>query len=92
MLKKIKARILTITKDDMKICSSRVIWAKVVSIESGDVYCVAWAQTPVIFGITGVWRSRAQDAFQKVWECSQNGDEVWLYHAEDKNVNYLEPV
>lgn len=88
-MKKIKARIIEIKKDDMQICSSRVIWAKVED-GNGQVYRVAWAQTPVVVGFTGVWRSRAQHAFPSVWNSCEVGDEVNLYHAEDENFNYIE--
>lgn len=91
MMKKITARILEVTKDDQKICSARVIWAKLEDEKSKQVYRVQWAETPTVIGPTGTWSSRAQYAFIKAWERCEVGNEVWLYHAEDLNLNFFEP-
>lgn len=92
MIKKIKARILQLTKDDMQWCSAMVIWAKLVDEKTGDEYRVSWAKCPSVIGINGTWRSRAQDVFEAVWQKSEVDDEVWLYHAEDENFSYFEPL
>lgn len=90
MTMKRKARIIKITKDDMKVCSSRVIWATLRD-EMGKEYRVAWADSPTIAGVTGFWQSRNSFSFKRAWENCKVGDEVWLYHAEDCNFNYFEP-
>lgn len=92
MIVKIKARILRITKDDMKTCSSRCIWAELVDEKSKEHYHVAWANSPTVIGFLGTWRSRAQDAFESAWEKCNEGDEVWLYHPSDDSFNYFEPL
>lgn len=92
MMKKIKARIKELTKDDMKICSSKVIWANLVDEQTGDKYHVAWAESPMVIGCTGTWRSRAKDVFDAVWQKCEVGDEVWLYHSGDENFTYFEPL
>lgn len=91
-MRTIKARILEMTKDDQKMCSSRVIWATLQDVKSGEKYRVRWAESPMVIGITGVWRSRAIYSFAKSWEKCEIGDEVWLYHAEDDNSNFFEPI
>ena len=91
-MKKIRARILSMTKDDMKFCSARVIWACLEDVENGQKYHVAWAQSPGVIGVTGTWRSRAQDAFSVAWEKCEVDDVVWLYHPTDSNFNYFEPM
>lgn len=91
MLGRCKARITKISKDDMVTCSSRVIWADLTNETNGEKYHVAWADTPSIFGITGIWSSRNKEAFSRAWTCKE-GDEVWLYHAEDSSYNFFEPL
>ena len=90
-MRKITARILEVTKDDQRICSARLIWAKLEDEKSKDVYQVSWAEMPTVIGPTGVWTSRARYAFTKAWDKCKVGDEVWLYHAEDRNLNFFEP-
>lgn len=89
--RKQKARILELSKDDQKVCSSRVIWAKLQVENTGKTYRVCWAETPAIVGPTGVWTSKACHAFDDAWAC-EIGDIVWLYHAEDLNFNFFEPL
>ncbi len=89
---KIKARILTMTKDDMRICSSRCIWAELLDEKTNERYRVAWAQSPMVVGFSGTWRSRAQSVFDSAWQRCNEGDEVWLYHPLDSNFNYFEPI
>ncbi len=89
--RKQKARILELSKDDQKVCSSRVIWAKLQVENTGKTYRVCWAETPAIVGPTGVWKSKACHAFDDAWAC-EIGDIVWLYHAEDLNFNFFEPL
>ena len=90
MMKKCKARISKISKDDMRICSSRVIWAELTD-EANKVFHVAWADTPSVIGVTGNWSSRNKDSFEMAWNRCKIGDEVWLYHVEDSSFNYFEP-
>lgn len=90
-MKRCRARITEISKDDMQICSSRVIRAKFED-NCGNKYQVAWADTPTVIGITGTWDSRNRDAFERAWRSCNVGDEVWLYHAEDSSYNYFEPI
>ncbi len=90
-MKKIMARVLELTKDDQRICSARVIWAKLEDEKSKEVYQVNWAEMPTVIGPTGVWTSKARHAFKGAWEKCKVGDVVWLYHAEDPNVNFFEP-
>ena len=63
MLKKCKARIEKIAKDDIKLCSSRCIWADLRD-ENDVLYHVKWAETPSVVGITGNWSSREPYAFE----------------------------
>lgn len=88
---KCKARITKLSKDDMRICSSRVIWAELED-ESGKKYSVAWADSPTIMGITGNWASRNKDSFLRAWCKSEVGDIVYLYHADDSSYNFFEPI
>lgn len=90
--KKVKARILELVKDDMTICSSRVIFAQLEDITSKNIYKVNWAECPVVIGPKGIWYSKAQNAFKKAWQNCKVGDTVRLYHAEDSNSNYFEPI
>lgn len=92
MMKKIKARIKTLTKDDMKMCSSKVIWAELVDETTGEKYRVAWAECPMVIGVSGTWRSRAKEVFEAVWKKCEIEDEVWLYHSGDENFTYFEPM
>lgn len=92
MMMKIKARILNMTKDDMITCSSKCIWAELLDEKHNVKYRVAWAQSPMVIGFTGTWRSRAQSVFEKTWEKCNEGDVVWLYHPTDNNFNYFEPI
>lgn len=91
MLKKCKARIEKIAKDDIKLCSSRCIWADLRD-ENDVLYHVKWAETPSVVGITGNWSSREPYAFENAWNKCNEGDVVWLYHSDDQNYNYFEPI
>ena len=53
---------------------------------------MSWAECPIVIGPTGIWYSRDQDAFVKAWQNCKEGDTVWLYHAENSNSNYFEPI
>ena len=83
------ARITQIKKDDMTICSSRVIWADLED-NDGQIFHVAWADTPYVIGVTGNWGARNKNSFSLAWKCEE-GDEVWLFHSDDQNHNYFEP-
>lgn len=91
MMKKIKARIISIEKN--QILGSKSIWAK-LELEGNDskVIEVRWGQTPTLFGITGVWRSKAIAHFSDVWEECENNDEVYLYHFADANFNFFHKI
>ena len=88
--KKTIARIIKIKKDDMTICSSRVIWADLED-NNGQKFHVAWADTPSVIGVTGNWATRNKMAFSFAWKCEE-GDEVYLFHSDDQSHNYFEPM
>lgn len=92
MIAKIKARILKMTKDDMRICSSRCIWASLVDETTNKEYHVTWAKTPMVVGFSGMWSSKFPNLFDRAWEKCEVGDEVWLYHPLDSNFNYFVPL
>lgn len=91
MYKKIKARIIKITKDDMVTCSSRVIRAKLED-KHGETYLVSWASSPAVFGPTVRILSRNPSEFDNAWNKCEAGDEVWLYHSTDNDFNFFEPL
>lgn len=86
------ARIQSITKSDMSFCSSRVISAKLVDEETGEVFDVSWASSPTIDGITGLWQSRAKDSFERAWTTCEEGDVVRLFHGKDQNSSYFDII
>lgn len=88
MIGKIKARILSMTKDDMTDCSSKCIQAKLLDERQNKQYNVIWGKAPTVIGCTGTWSSTNPNAFEKVWEKCNVGDMVWF----DPIANYFEPI
>lgn len=91
MYKTIKARIIKITKEDMKFCSTKVIKA-VLKDEKGQECHVSMAFGPTIIGPTVQMISKNLSQFEAVWNRCKEGDEVYLYHSDDANNNYFEPA
>lgn len=84
---KIRARILSIKKDDMKTSSARCIYA-LLEDNTGMKYRITWAKIPTGSGRM-TWASSAQNTFDIVWEHAKCGDHVWLYYPDEPYNSYF---
>lgn len=90
MLTNMKARIISIAKDELDFCSSRTITAELLG-EDGSRYQVKWPKVPAIFGIENVYSSKKPWHFKEAWTSSKVGDEVVLVHGGDDEHAYFIP-
>lgn len=83
------ARVVSIFKDDMRICSSRVIFAD-VETKTGERVKVSWAEIPAMEEMRFFqWRKKAFDCFERAWK-AEMGDEVILYQGNLEQGNFFD--
>ena len=81
-MKKIRnLKIIHIVKDDMRICSARVIFATLVD-ENGEEYRVEWLSGLAVERPTGVWEYLETAEFVEAWRKAEVGMKVDLCHAD----------
>ncbi len=81
-------KITYIVKDDMRICSARVIFATLVD-EHGEEHRVEWLSGPAVERNHGGWDYQETAEFVEAWKKAEVGMIVNLWHTERTNQNYF---
>ncbi len=81
-------KITHLVKDDMRICSARVIFATLVD-EHGEEHRVEWLSGPAVERPYGDWDYQETAEFVEAWKKAEVGLVVNLHHAEGTDRKYF---
>lgn len=87
-MEKTKCTILEVKKDDMRICSARVIFATLVD-DGGNEHQVAWVAGWAVERTTGTVDYLETPEFKQAWNKAERGMQVELCYADESNRGYF---
>ena len=83
-----EARILSITKEELKFCSTKRIEAKLKTY-SGEIVDVFMADSPAVITDNSILISKIKRFFYDVWHNAKEGDLVMLVHFDEGSCDYF---
>ena len=81
-------KISHIYKDDMRICSARVIFATLVD-EVGNEHRIEWLSGPAVERREGFFEYKETKEFTEAWNKAEVGMKVKLYPADGTNQEHF---